>query len=109
MLLGRDQQEDAVVLLGFAELPGAKQLIGVRLDLLAAERGDRRHDQLNSRLALEIGEFALEIGALAGRKHLRLIHHPAGQSGKIRRGANGRRDERRDDGQSERGDEDAQP
>ena len=66
MLFGRDQEQRAVVLLRLAELPGAEELVGVGLDLLAVERGDRRDDQLDARLRLELGELALEIGARAG-------------------------------------------
>ena len=80
MLVGRDEEEDAVVLLGLAELPGAEQRVGVGLDRLPVERRNGRDDQLNPRLALEIGELAFEIGALDRGKHMRSVNHAAGQS-----------------------------
>ena len=65
-LLRRDQKKHAVVLLGFAELPGAEERVGVGLDLLAVQRGHGRDDQLDARLLLEAGELALEIGGRDG-------------------------------------------
>ena len=80
-LVRRDQEENAVVLFRLAQFPGAEELIGVGLDLLAAERGHGRHDQLNPGLLLEIGELALEVGGGDGRKDLRLVDHPSGERG----------------------------
>ena len=64
---------------GFAELPGAEQLVGVGLDLLAAERGHGRHDELNAGLLLEVGELALEVGGGDRREDVRLIDDPPGE------------------------------
>jgi hypothetical protein len=36
-LVRRDEKKDAVVPMGLAELPGAEEGVGVRLDLLAVE------------------------------------------------------------------------
>ena len=58
--VGRDEQQHAVVLGFLAELPGAKQLVGVRLDLLAVERGDGGDDKLDAGLGLEIGQLGLD-------------------------------------------------
>ena len=84
-LLRRDQKERAVVVFRLAKLPGAKQPIGVRLDLLAVERGHRRHDELDSGFLFEIGELALEIGLRDRREDVRLVNNPAGQRRKVGR------------------------
>ena len=99
-LLRRDQKERAVVVFGVAQFPGAKQPIGVRLDLLAVERGHGRHDELDSGFLLEIGELALEIGLRDRREDVRLVDDPSRQRGKVGRrerhaGPQGR--EQRDD------------
>ena len=47
-LVRGDQEEDAVVLLRFAQLPGAEERVGVGLDLLPAERRHGRHDELDA-------------------------------------------------------------
>ena len=101
-LLRRDQKESAVVLFRLAKFPGAEQPIGVRLDLLAVERGHGRHDELDAGLLLEIGELALEIGLRDRREDVRLVNDPSGQRGKVgrrkrRAGPQGReqRDEQR--------------
>ena len=56
VLVRRDEQQHTVVLVLLAELPGAKQLVGVGLDLLALERGDGGDDKLDAGLRFEIGE-----------------------------------------------------
>jgi len=48
LFVGRNQQQDAVVLRLFAELPGPEQLVGVRLDLLSLEGGYGRDDKLDA-------------------------------------------------------------
>jgi hypothetical protein len=84
-LFRRDQKERAVVVFRIAQFPGAKQPIGVRLDLLAIERGHGRHDELDSGFLFEIGELALKIGDRDRRKNIRLVHHPSGQRGEAGR------------------------
>ena len=49
-LVGRDQQQHAVVLGLLAELPGAEQLVGIGLDLLAVERGHGGDHELDAGL-----------------------------------------------------------
>jgi hypothetical protein len=49
----RDQQEDAVIALLVADAPGAEQAIGIVLDLVAAEAGDRGDDKLALRLGFQ--------------------------------------------------------
>ena len=63
LLVRRDQQQHAVVLGLLAELPGAEQLVGVGLDLLAFERVDGGDDELDAGLGFEIGELRLERAA----------------------------------------------
>ena len=47
-LLRRDEEKNAVILLGFAELPRTEEFVGVGLDLFAPERGDGRDHQLDA-------------------------------------------------------------
>ena len=68
VFVGRDEKQHAVVLLRFAEPPGAEKLVGVGLDLLAVERGDGRHDELDARLVLEVLQLPFERGARVGRE-----------------------------------------
>ena len=89
-LLRRDQEENAVVLGRFAQFPGAEELVGVGLDLLAAERGHGRDDELNAGLLLKIGELALEVGARDGREDLA----PASTTRPVSGGKLGRRKRR---------------
>ena len=84
-LFRRDQKQRAVVVLGVAQFPGAKKPIGVRLDLLAVERGHGRYDKLNAGLLLEIGELAFKIGLRDRRKDVRLVNNPSGQRGEAGR------------------------
>ncbi len=65
----RDEQQHAVVLGFLAELPGAEQLVGVRLDLLAFERSltvvptsELRCADLASR-STSFGSSALRVSA----------------------------------------------
>jgi hypothetical protein len=53
----RDEKQHAIVLSLHAEPPGAKQRIGVRLDVIAFERFHRRHDELNAGFCFERGKF----------------------------------------------------
>ena len=85
MLLGRDEEQRAVILLRLAQLPGAKQRVGVGLDLLALERGNRRDDELDARLALQRRELAFEGAALIGRQNIGRVDNAPGQDGEIRR------------------------
>ena len=67
----------------------SKQRVGVGLDILAVERGKRRHDELPGRVLLEIGEFALEARLCRRRQNMRVVDHAAGERGKRRRRPNG--------------------
>ena len=78
-LLWRDEEKDAVVLLGFAELPRAEELVGVRLDLLAAERSDGCDHQLDAGLLLEGRRALFEVGGRDRRENVRGVDDPAGQ------------------------------
>ena len=83
MLGRRDQEEHAVVLLGFAELPKPKQLIGVSLDVASLQRFDGGDDKLNPRLILEVFELCLNIAPAFSCHDAGLIDHPAAQRGKV--------------------------
>ena len=64
VLVGCDEQQHAIVLLLLAELPVAKQRVGVRLDLLAVERGDGRDHELNAGFGFQRRQLAFERSAL---------------------------------------------
>src|ERR1700733_11824034 len=83
MLGRRDQEEHAVVLLGFAELPKTKQLIGVSLDVASLQRFDGGDDELNAGFILEVFELCLNIAPAFSRHDAGLIDHPAAQRGKV--------------------------
>ncbi len=57
VLVRRDQQQHAVVLVLLAKLPGAEELVGIGLDVAAFERIDRGDDKLDAGLLFEIGEL----------------------------------------------------
>ena len=85
VLLGRYQKQHAIVLLGFAELPLPEEIVGVGLDLLAAEGRDGRNYELNARLLFQRGELAVESGAGRRREDARLIDDAAGERGEVGR------------------------
>jgi hypothetical protein len=97
MLVRRDQKQDAVVLLRLAELPLAEQRVGVRLDLLAAERGDAGDDELDARLRFQRRQLGLERGPLIGRQDIGGVDDAPAQRRKARRGREGacRREQQR--------------
>ena len=68
-LVRRDQQQHAVVLRLLAELPGAEQLVGVGLDLLALQRADGGDDELDAGLGLEIRELRLRARPARRRRN----------------------------------------
>ena len=76
-LLGRHQQQHAVVLVLLAELPEAEQLVGIGLDLLALERAHRGDDELDARLLLELGELGLQRVARLLRDDVGLVDDAA--------------------------------
>ncbi len=61
VLLRRNQKQHAIVLFFLAKAPGAKQSIGVRLDLVAFERFHRGDDKLDAGLGFERGELFGEL------------------------------------------------
>ena len=68
-LLGRDQQDRAVVLGLLADPPGAAELVAVLLDLVALQVGHGGHHQLAAGLGLERREPAVVVAA---------VHQPTG-------------------------------
>ena len=91
-LVRRHQQQDAVVLVGLAELPGAEEVVGVGLDLLPLQRSDGGDDELDAGLRLEIGELRLDRGLGLRREDAGLVDDAAGE-----RREGQRRRERRDE------------
>ena len=96
-LVRRHQQQDAVVLVRLAQLPGAEQLVGVGLDLLPFQRADGGDDELDAGLVLEIRELRLDRGLRRRREDAGLIDDAAGErrKGQRRRDASRRRRARR--------------
>ena len=74
----RDEEQHAVVLLGFAELPEPEQLIGIGLDVAALQRFHRGDDQLDAGLVLQL--LRLRLDGAAGRR--RLSHWPDRRRGR---------------------------
>ena len=91
VLVRRDQQENAVVLLRLAELPGAEQLVGVSLDVAALQRFDGGDDQLNAGFVFKVFQLGLKLAAAFRRHDIGLIDHTAGQRRKVEREGEGRR------------------
>ena len=60
VLVRRDQQQHAVVLLRLAELPDAEQLVGIGLDVAALQRLHRGDDELDAGLVFEVFELCLD-------------------------------------------------
>ena len=78
-LVRRDEQQNAVVALGLAELPGTEQPVGERLDVGVLQRRHRGDDKLDRGSLLEIGKLGFERRARRGRQHIRAIVHAAGE------------------------------
>ena len=85
MFVGRDEQQDAVVLGLLAELPGPEELVGIGLDLFALQRRDRCDDELDAGFLLEIGELGLDRGGRRGRDDMRLSTIASAERREIRR------------------------
>ena len=81
MLVRRDDEENAVVLGLFAQRPLAEEIVGGGLDIAAVERGDRRHDELDAGLLLEIDELRLDARLRVRGDDMRRIDDPAGEVG----------------------------
>ena len=81
-LVGRDQQDDAVVLLLVADPPGAAEPIAIILDRPPLEAVDRRDDELPARRRLERFGLRTDVDDLRGRQQVRLVDDPAGELGK---------------------------
>ena len=60
-----------------------KQFVGVRLDLLTFEGGDRGNDKLNAGFSFKIGELRLNSAARVGRDDVRLIDDTTRERRKI--------------------------
>src|SRR6202040_2563041 len=87
------QQQDAVVLLGLAKLPGAEELIGESFDVAALQRRHGRDHKLDARFFFKLFRLRGNVGAYRRREDVGLIDDSAGQSRKIER-KRGQRSER---------------
>src|ERR1700722_3433982 len=85
VFLRSDEKQQAVVLLRLAELPQAKEFVGVRFYLLAVERGDGRHHELDAGFVVERLQLGLKRGALTSRDDIGLVDHAPGEQGIVRR------------------------
>jgi hypothetical protein len=88
-LVGRDDEQHAVVAAGLADAPSAAELVAEVLDLVALQRWQRDDDELVARLLLERGELRLDRGPVLGLQQTRVVDDAAGELGKIRLGARG--------------------
>ena len=79
----RDEQKDAVVLAGLAQLPGAEQAIGVGLDRLPAKAVDGGDHDLVRGLGLEGGEFLHQRGFRCRVDDAGIVDDAPGQGGKV--------------------------
>ncbi len=85
MLLGRDDEQHAIVLVLLPELPLPEQRIGVGLDLVAAEIVDGGDDELDGRFLFEIGKLGLKARLRCRREHMRVVDDAPRQRRKRRR------------------------
>ena len=85
MLVRRDEEQHAVVLVLLAEFPLAEQGVGVGFDLVAAEIAHRGDDKLDRRFGFEIGELALKARNRGRREHMRVVDDAPGQRRERRR------------------------
>jgi hypothetical protein len=90
----RDQQQQAVVALLVADAPGAEQLVGIIVDIVAAERGHGGDDDLPLRLRLKPGQLGGDRGDIGGLQQVRIIDHAPGQLGQIVRACGRQRQHR---------------
>ena len=90
-----DQQQDAVVLAGLAEAPGAEQPVGIGLDRLAVEAVDGGDDDLVGAIFLEVCELLRQRGFGRRVDHAGIVDHAAGQRREFG-GEGGEREERED-------------
>ena len=78
-LVGRDEQDDAVVALLVADLPGAAQPVAIILDRPPFEAVDRRDHELPPGLRLQRLGLDCEVELLLRPEQVRLVDHAAGQ------------------------------
>ena len=83
VLVRRDKEQNAVVLVLFAEFPVAKQGVGVRFDLVAVERSNRRDNELDAGFLFEIGELRLQRRFRRRRNDIGRIDDAPGQRREI--------------------------
>ncbi len=101
MLVGRDQQDDAIVFAFPADLPRPPEPVAVILDRPPLEAGHGRDDELPARLRLERFRLAGEVENLLGPKQVRFVDDPAGQLGKGLRGRRRRQRKEREQHQQQ--------
>ena len=94
-LVRRDQEKDAIVLFCFAELPRAKQAIGVGFDVQALKRVDRRDNELDARFILKISELALDRAFRGRRNDIGMVNHPTSEWRIVHRRESQRRDKKK--------------
>ena len=98
-LVGRDDEEDAVIELGGADAPMAAELIAEILDRIALQGGQRHDHELVGALVLERLELRRQRLPVFRAQQSGVVHHAAGERGEG--GLGGRRQQR----QAERYDE----
>jgi hypothetical protein len=86
-VVGRDQQQDAVVLGRLAQSPATEQLIGVVFDCAALQRSNGRDHDLIAIARFQRGELRRERLARLDTQHLRIVDDaPAQRRECLRRG-----------------------
>ena len=101
LLVGRDQQDDAIVRALLADVPGPAELIAIILDRHVLQAGDRRHDQLPRGGALQRLQLLGELRLLLRAQQIGLVDHPAAERREAERGPGGahRQDQEQQSGQ----------
>ncbi len=79
VLGGDDDEQGAVVLALLADAPGAAELVAVVVDGVALQRGQGDHHHLATGPGLQVRQFLGDLLLGAGRQHMGVIDHAAGQ------------------------------
>ena len=85
-LVGRHDEQDAVVLALLADAPFAAEPVAEVLDRVALQRLDRDDGELIGRLLLERGELGLDRRVVVGAQQAGLVGDAAGEGREVRLG-----------------------
>ncbi len=86
-LVGRHDEQDAVVLALLADAPFAAELIAEVLDLVALQRRQRHDHELIGGLFLQRLEVGLDSGAILGLEQIGVVDDAPGELWKLRLGS----------------------